>query len=182
MFHIRNILFSSGFGEVWLNQGVGHENEFLKALKRRLMDMDMQTLNMDIHEMDRLRTYKILKVRFGTESYLFNMKNRILRTLFTKLRGGLLKLVGNVGRYNGVPFQDRLCPLFYTEIETEFNFLMVCPGLMAVRMKYFSAIWYTYPSIGKFIQLCNSQNLNTILNIGRYIFCALKARPNLLTD
>ena len=40
---------------------------------------------MDICEMDRLRTYKILKARFGTESYLFNMKNRILRTLLRSL-------------------------------------------------------------------------------------------------
>ena len=182
LFHIRSLLFSSGFGEVWLNQGVGHENEFLKVFKQRLIDMDMQALNMDIREMDRLRTYKILKVRFGTESYLFNMKNRVLRTLFTKFRGGLLKLEGNVGRYTSIPFQDRLCPLCHSDIETEFHFLMVCPCLMTVRMKYFSAIWYTYPSIDKFIQLCNSQNLNTILNIGRYILCALKARSNLLAD
>ena len=144
--------------------------------------MDMLALNMDIREMDRLRTYNILKVRFGTESYLFNMKNRVLRTLFTKFRGGLLKLEGNVGRYTSIPFQDRLCPLCHSDIETEFHFLMVCPGLMTVRMKYLSAIWYTYPSIDKFIQLCNSQNLNTFLNIGRYILCALKARSNLLTD
>ena len=46
---------------------MGHENEFFKVFKQRLIDMDMQALNMDIREMDRLRTYKILKVRFGTE-------------------------------------------------------------------------------------------------------------------
>ena len=67
---------------------------------------------LNIREMDRLRTYKILKVKFGTESYLFKMKNRVLRTLFTKFRGGLLKLEGNVGRYTSIPFQDRLCPLW----------------------------------------------------------------------
>ena len=87
-----------------------------------------------------------------------------------------------MGRYTSIPFQDRLCPLCHSDIETEFHFLMVCSCLMTLRMKYFSAIWYTYPSIEKFIQLCNSQNLNTILNIGRYILCALKARSNLLAD
>ena len=46
--------------------------------------------------------HKILKVRFGTESYLFNMKNRVLRILFTKFRGGLLKLEGDVGRYTSI--------------------------------------------------------------------------------
>ena len=49
--------------------------------------MDIQTLNMDIREMDRLRPYKILKTSFGTESYLFNVKNSVFRTLLTKFRG-----------------------------------------------------------------------------------------------
>lgn len=52
-------LYLFSFGEVWLNQGVGHQNEFFKVFKGRVIDMDMQTLNMDIHELDRLRTYKI---------------------------------------------------------------------------------------------------------------------------
>ena len=48
LFHIRNLLFSSGFGEVWLNQGVWHINNFLRVFKKRLRDMVIQTLNMDI--------------------------------------------------------------------------------------------------------------------------------------
>ena len=182
LFHIRNLLFSSGFGEVWLNQGVGNKQAFLKFFKQRLKDMDMQSLNMDIQDMDRLRTYKILKVKFGTESYLFNIKNTILRTLFTKFRGGLLKLEGNMGRYPRVSFDARICPLCYSDVETEFHFLMICPSLMTVRRKYLTAIWYTYPSINKFVQLCNSSNPNTITNIARYILCAMKVRANLLTN
>ena len=48
LFHIRKLLFSSGFSEVWLNQGVGHINSFLRVFKQRLIDMDIQTLNTDI--------------------------------------------------------------------------------------------------------------------------------------
>ena len=91
-----------------------------------LIEMDIQTLNMDIRDMDRLRTYKILKASFGTESYLFNIKNRVFRTLFTKFRGGLLKLECNVGGYINIPFQERLCPLCHSDVETEFYFLLVC--------------------------------------------------------
>ena len=36
--------------------------------------MDMQADDMDIRETDQLRTYKILDVRFRTESYVFNEK------------------------------------------------------------------------------------------------------------
>ena len=56
-------------------------------------------------------------------------------------------------RYTSIPFQDRLCPLCHSDTETEFHFLMVYPCLLTVRMKCFSAIWYTNPSIDEFIQL-----------------------------
>ena len=44
-----------GFGEVWLNQGVGNTVVFLKVFKTRLQDIEYQMLNLDIGEMDRLR-------------------------------------------------------------------------------------------------------------------------------
>ena len=99
LFHIRNLLFSSGFGEAWLNQGVGNKRAFLKLFKQRLMDMDMQSLNVDIKDMDRLRTYKILKVkvRFGTDGYLFNIKYDI-KNAFSKFRGSTLLKIYTVNR------------------------------------------------------------------------------------
>ena len=51
-----------------------------------------------------------------------------------------------------------------------------------MRTKYFSAIWYTYPSMDKFVQLCNSKNVNTTLNIARFILIAFKVRLNVLTN
>ena len=47
-----------------LNQEVGHMLQFLKVLKTWLLDMDTQTQSSDIHDMDILRTYKLLKVNF----------------------------------------------------------------------------------------------------------------------
>ena len=44
---------------------------FLKVFKTRLQDIEYQMLNLDIREMDRLRTYKLLKSNFGCESYLY---------------------------------------------------------------------------------------------------------------
>ena len=93
-----------------------------------------------------------------------------------------MKLEGNMGRYPRVSFDARLCPLCYSDVETEFHFLMICPSLMTVRRKYLTVVWYTYPSINKFVQLCNSSNPNTITNIARYILCAMKVKANLLTN
>ena len=49
---IRNLLFREGFGDVWLNKGVGHRPHFLKVFKTRLLDMDTQTQSSDIQDMD----------------------------------------------------------------------------------------------------------------------------------
>ena len=132
---------------------------FIKVFKTRLLDMDIQTQNSDIHvqDMDKLRTYKLLKLNFGCEDYMFCIANRMFRTAFSRFRGGLLKLECNGGRYNNIPFNEMLCPLCKSDVETEFHFLLVCTNVSQTRSKYISFIWYTYPSINKFIQLCTSK-------------------------
>ena len=161
---IRNLLFRMGFGDVWLNQGVGQVPQFIKVFKTRVLDIDIQTQISDIQDMEKLRTYRLLKHDFGCEEYMFCITNRSFRTVFSKLRGGFLKIACNEGRYNNRSFDERLCPLCKTDIETEYHFLLVCPNLSHIRSKYISFIWYTYPSENKFIQLCMSKNKGIINN------------------
>ena len=106
----------------------------------------------------------------------------MFRTAFSRFRGGLLKLECNEGRYNNIPFNERLCPLCKSDVETEYHFLLVCPNLSQTRSKYISLIWYTYPSINKFIQQCTSKNKGIINNISRYIFSATKFRKQNLSN
>ena len=173
---IRNLLFRMGFGDVWLNQGVGQVPQFIKVFKTRVLDIDIQTQISDIQDMDKLRTYRLLKHDFGCEEYMFCITNRSFRTVFSKLRGGFLRIACNEGRYNNRSFDERLCPLCKTDIETEYHFLLVCPNLSHIRSKYISFIWYTYPSENKFIQLCMSKNKGIINNISRYVYNAMKYR------
>ena len=165
---IRDLLFRTGFGEVWLNQGVGHVEAFLKVFKTRTFDMDMQTQSSEIQKMDRLRTYKILKTNFGCEQYLFSVKNKLCRTTLTKFRGGLLRISCNEGRYNRTPLNERFCLLCNQDVDTEFHFLLVCRALSHIRLKYISLIWFTYPAVDKFVQLCTSKSTNIINAISRY--------------
>ena len=87
--NVRDLLFQMGFGEVWLNQGVGNTGVFLKVFKTRLQDIEYQMLNSDIREMDRLRTYKLLKSNLGCESYLRCVTNKILDLFCRDSRGSL---------------------------------------------------------------------------------------------
>ena len=148
----------------------------IKVLKTQLLDVDIQTQNSDIHDMDDLKTYKLLKLNFG-EDYMFCVINRISRTAFSTFRGGLPKLECYDGRCNN-PFNERICPLCKNDIEIKYHFLLVCPNLSQIRSKYISFIWCTYPSINKFIQLYTSNNKGIITNISRYIFTAMKFRKH----
>lgn len=78
----------------------------------------------------------------------------MLRLMLSRFRGGLLNLYCNEGRYNGIPFLERIYPLRNGDIETEYPLSLVCKNLAHIRSKYISSIWYIYPTVQKFIQLC----------------------------
>ena len=140
------------------------------CLKTRLLDMDTQAQSSVIQDMNKLRSYKLLKINFGCEEYMFCIVNKMFRTAYSRFRGGLLSLTCNEGRDNNAPFAERLCPLCKSDIESEFHFLFVCSNLSQIRLNYISIIWYTYPTVDKFIQLCTSTNKRIINNISGYIF------------
>ena len=126
--------------------------------------------------MDRLRTYKLLNSNFGCENYLHCIKNKAFRSVMSRFRGELLRLKCNEGRYNGIPFDERVCPLCEGGIETEYHFLLICPNLSHKGSKYILSIWYTFSSTEKFVQLCTTTNKQVINNMSRYIFSAMKFR------
>ena len=71
--------------------------------------------------------------------------------------------------------------ILYSIVSNLYPFLLVCPNLRQIRTKHISFIWYTYPSVDKFIQLCTSKNKRIINNISRYIFNAMKFRKQNLS-
>ena len=98
----------------------------------------------------------------------------MLKTVYSRFRGGLLSLACTEGRYNNTPFVERLCPLCKSDIETEFHFLLVCQNLSQIRSKYISFIWYTYMylSVDKFIYYFIIYTLQN--NISQHILNAMK--------
>ena len=54
---VRHLLQSIGFNNVWMNQGVGNVNLFIRMLKERLNDNFIQNWNSELSESSRARTY-----------------------------------------------------------------------------------------------------------------------------
>ena len=57
---------------------------FLKIFKQRMLDIASQNLNFDIHDIDKLRTYNLLKNDFDSEQYLSYVKNKMFRSMLWK--------------------------------------------------------------------------------------------------
>ena len=87
---IPELLEGNGFGYVWYNQDVNDEHSFISAFKERLLDIDIQCWRYDIEEMNKLRTYRLLKENLTCEIYLNEINIATYRKAITKLRGGLL--------------------------------------------------------------------------------------------
>jgi len=54
---VRHLLQAIGFNNVWMNQGVGNVNLFIRILKERLNDNFIQNWNSELRESSRARTY-----------------------------------------------------------------------------------------------------------------------------
>ena len=67
---IREILCETGFNFVWLRQGVGDKNSFLRSFKQRLVDMFIQEWSGAVRDKDRYEIYRSFKTIFETLIYI----------------------------------------------------------------------------------------------------------------
>ena len=68
--YVKNIIFSYGFGHVWLNQGVGNEGHFIEIFKQRVYDMAQQKWCADVNSFDKPRSYSQFKSQLNLEKYI----------------------------------------------------------------------------------------------------------------
>ena len=58
---IKNLLFESGFGIVWINQNVGDVNQFLSKFQQHLKDCAQQNWTAKVNNSSRCQFYKHFK-------------------------------------------------------------------------------------------------------------------------
>ena len=94
-----------------------------------------------VTNMPKLRTYKSFKSEFKTEAYVkANVLNTRQRSAIAKMRNGTYPLEIELGRYRGIPVENRVCKLCRSEPETEEHFLLNCPKTDDIRQKLFSDV------------------------------------------
>lgn len=178
---VRDVLLRSGFCYAWYNQGVGNERLFLRNFEQKLTDIDISFWYSEVENMSRLRTYRILKARFCCESFLQDNLFQTHKQILVKFRGGLLDFRVNTGRFESVPYDQRICPICKSEIENEYHFLLVCPYYDHLRQKFIPSYFFVYPSEIKFKMLMNLNNTQLRLKLCQYLISSLKLRAEILS-
>ena len=81
------------------------------SVRNKLVVLSSQTYIAKLQEYSKLKLLSSLKINFGKESYLSNIYNIKLRKVVTQLRLSCHRLPVEIGRYQGVEHDNRLCKL-----------------------------------------------------------------------
>ena len=106
---IRNLLFTYGFGQVWIAQGVGDNGMFISEFKQRLTDCMTQRWHADITESFQCDTYKQFKSLLNVEKNLCIDIPFSLRKAFARLNCSSHKFNIELGRHRVIDRADRVC-------------------------------------------------------------------------
>ena len=172
---VKNILFKNGFGNVWVNQHMEINRNFFGDFKKRLIDSFWQSNNTNIESLSMHRLYRHLSA--GSSFYLTALPNDFIRVAITKLRLGSHHLHIERGRWNNVEYNQRKCNLC-NDIDDEYHFVMCCRKFHDIRMKYLPKYLYTNPSMFKFLNFLNCDNIKLVKKLGLFLHNAFKKYTN----
>ena len=137
---MRNMLCECGREDVFL--GLNQVNN--EMLKETLLEKVKGNWAEEVWSKPKLRTYREIKSDYCAENYvLFNLPKK-KRSLCAQIRGGILPLHIETGRYVGLDEADRICQMCeLNEIENEYHFVLYCPLYERVRGELFSKLKYS---------------------------------------
>ena len=96
-YHVKQELFMSGFGELWINQHIDDKDS--PVIKQRLLDQSQQLIRSQISASPKCTYYKYLIGVYSLQYYLSKFIPVHLRKCITKLRLSSHNLAIETGRY-----------------------------------------------------------------------------------
>ena len=164
--NVRDILFKNGFGYIWENQNYGISSNFFNVFKTRIVDSFWQNNQNDINSLSTNRLYRHLNS--NGMFYLTKLPNNFIRIAVSKLRLGSHNFNIERGRWKKLDLVDRIC-LLCGDIEDEYHVVMCCKKYDDLRKKYIPRSIYQNPSMFKFVNYLNCENVTNIKNLGLFI-------------
>ena len=173
--NVRDLLNTSGFGEVWLNQHVGNPDLFLKIFTIRLQDMYKQNWSTKLSNSSSARSYFIFKDMFLYSDYLDTIKFERWRIAFTRLRTNNHNLAIETGRWTQQPIENRRCKMCNV-LEDEFHFLFECSLYNGLRESLLPRMYYLRPNMLKFKEIMSTSNPKLLNKLSKFTYLAFNIR------
>ena len=123
----------------WL-QSIDMSEEFeelkmcnLETVKERTYKAFEEKWKLNVDSQLKLRTYKLFKTQFKTETYVTQNLDRNERSYLAQLRLGILPIRIETGRYTREKLEDRLCHFCNNLVEDEVHFTLFCSKYNSLR-------------------------------------------------
>ena len=174
--NVRTKLFTYGFGNVWLSQGVGDSKSFIRCFRERLIDSRWQDWNKHVQTSDRFDLYRLINERHCLPSYISIDLNRRLKIPTTKFRFGVSDIAVHRLRFRHLDDCNLISPLCKGNREDEMHFVLVCPVLRDIREQFIPSKYFNTPSLFKLIMLKSSRHKHTVRQLTLYLHYAFKRR------
>ena len=112
--HIQNILAEVGRPDIWKFQHNISTLSLNAIVKKSLMDQYLQIWRNKDTQSSKALTYFSLKKEYNIENYLISLPKKYYLSLF-RFRTGNHRLPVEVGRWEGIEVNERLCPKCHNE-------------------------------------------------------------------
>ena len=149
----------TGFGNVWLDQYVQDEREFVYIFRQRVTDMYLQEWSANISLTSKNRIFPNIKTRFCFEPYL-DMNNSCLRVAVSRIRLSSHMFLIERGRWGKkrIDIEMRKCTVCNV-LEDEFHVLIECPKYKNQRRNCLPDNLKVKPSMFAFINYIKSEDM-----------------------
>lgn len=133
---IKQILNTVGRPDLWTHQNHMQQSNIGSFVKQTLIDQFKQLWHEQLSNTNKGRMYLEFKQEANFEKYLTQLTPREYLNIL-KFRTANNYLPVESGRHNGIPFEDRLCPLCNADaIGSEKHYLAFCTFFNHERQKY----------------------------------------------
>ena len=143
------------------------------AVKQKLKDQYLQNWYTLVNTASSGKNYKIFKEDFEHSKYVTILSNMYCK-IFMRFRKRNIKIPVEVGRWNGTPLDERICPFCRKDVGDEYHYILSCEHFKDTRPKYIKSYYLARPNTQKFRKLMNSENANELRKICQFI--------NIITD
>ena len=179
-YQIKNTLNDLGLTYLWTTQ---EARDSFQIIQQRILDQYKQSWYTNINNSRRLLSYSRYKHDFESEKYLEVIYDKKFRSALSRFRLSSHQLMIEKGRYNNIPVDERICRFCnMNQLENEYHFLLICPLYHNLRKRYLKPYYCRWPTLNKFDTLMTSKNKQELLNLGKYLHFANKARDSRQTE